>query len=393
VNDSNLATDYPSLRVKNLAQIKEADVKFGDFTLLVGPQASGKSIFLQMLKLILDPHLMALQLTVNGYDWGGNVSKFLELVFGEGMSSIWQKDTQIRLGRKQISFSANSLEKFRTTALKGEAKLFYIIAQRVLTIQSGWPRAFSSYEIGDPYVVKGFSETLRRFLENETGKTDTLIFPKPGRIQKSLQELFEKDIFFGSRIELDTSTLKKRFLLNVAGTKLPYMTWSAGQKEFMPLLLSFYFLLPINGEKHKNLEWVVIEEPEMGLHPQAIQSLMIIFLELMARGYRLVISTHSPILLELAWAMRFIQTNGGTSKHVLELFDLPQNADLKKIAETALNKSFKTYYFDRKSEGVFIKDISSLDPFSEDDLIADWGGLTTFSTRAGDVVAKIAANA
>ena len=40
-----------NLKVKSLGPIKEADVTFGDLTLLVGPQASGKSIFIQMLKL------------------------------------------------------------------------------------------------------------------------------------------------------------------------------------------------------------------------------------------------------------------------------------------------------------------------------------------------------
>jgi ABC-type multidrug transport system ATPase subunit len=37
------------LHVEQLAQIRKADVEFGDITLLVGPQASGKSVFLQLL--------------------------------------------------------------------------------------------------------------------------------------------------------------------------------------------------------------------------------------------------------------------------------------------------------------------------------------------------------
>ena len=42
----------PTLVVKNLAQIKSASIELGDFTLLVGPQASGKSILPQLLKLV-----------------------------------------------------------------------------------------------------------------------------------------------------------------------------------------------------------------------------------------------------------------------------------------------------------------------------------------------------
>jgi len=36
-----------SLRVERVGQIRCADLKFGDLTVLAGPQATGKSIFLQ----------------------------------------------------------------------------------------------------------------------------------------------------------------------------------------------------------------------------------------------------------------------------------------------------------------------------------------------------------
>jgi predicted ATPase len=44
----------PRLNVGNFGPIKSADVEFGDLTVLVGPQATGKSIFLQLLKLLVD---------------------------------------------------------------------------------------------------------------------------------------------------------------------------------------------------------------------------------------------------------------------------------------------------------------------------------------------------
>ncbi|HRI68301.1 MAG TPA: hypothetical protein PK156_28925 [Polyangium sp.] len=36
------------LRVTGFGPIRQADVKFGDLTVLVGPQASGKSLFVQL---------------------------------------------------------------------------------------------------------------------------------------------------------------------------------------------------------------------------------------------------------------------------------------------------------------------------------------------------------
>ena len=42
------------LRIENVGQIKKAEIDFGDLTVFVGPQATGKSIALQLLKLLLD---------------------------------------------------------------------------------------------------------------------------------------------------------------------------------------------------------------------------------------------------------------------------------------------------------------------------------------------------
>lgn len=40
--------------VKNFGPIRKVDIELGDLTVLIGAQASGKSLFLQMFKLIKD---------------------------------------------------------------------------------------------------------------------------------------------------------------------------------------------------------------------------------------------------------------------------------------------------------------------------------------------------
>jgi predicted ATPase len=47
------------VQLKNIGPIKDADIRFGDLTVFVGPQASGKSIALQFLKLVLDNGLLS----------------------------------------------------------------------------------------------------------------------------------------------------------------------------------------------------------------------------------------------------------------------------------------------------------------------------------------------
>jgi hypothetical protein len=173
------------------------------------------------------------------------------------------------------------------------------------------------------------------------------------------------------------------------------MTWSAGQKEFMPLLLSFYHLIPSSkASLRENIKWVIIEEPEMGLHPRAIESIMVVFLELIARGYKVIVSTHTPVLLELAWALKYVKEYKGTPDDLFELFSLPKSASLQKVFKTVIQeKSFNTYYFNLEKDGAVVKDISSLDAGSEDKAVSNWGGLSEFGSKASDIVSKLVANA
>src|SRR5208337_1753205 len=81
-----------TLNIQNLGQIKEASLTFGDLTVLVGPQATGKSIALQLLKLIVDAGQVQAELGRYGLDWTGKLPEFLDVYFGEGMRSIWRKN-------------------------------------------------------------------------------------------------------------------------------------------------------------------------------------------------------------------------------------------------------------------------------------------------------------
>lgn len=376
-----------NLNVINLGQIKEADIDFGSLTLFVGPQATGKSILLQLVKLLLDSPDIMHTIRNNGYDWEANINNFLEFYFGEGMSNILNNETKI-----YSDDAIMDLEKLLQDNKRKKEQLFLIPAQRVLTLENGWPRSFKSFEVGDPYAVRNFSEHLRLLMQQGLGSKESAIFPQKGRLKKELRETLDASIFHGAKVELKIIGMRKRIQINMNGNTLPFMAWSAGQREFMPLLLGLYWLMPASkASKKSNIDWVIIEEPEMGLHPQAILSVILMFLELLHRGYRLVISTHSPTLLEAVWVIRFLQKENCDIKYLYQLFNLKTSPAMTDLFENILNnKNFLTYYFDQQKDGVYIKDISSLDPGSLDLAIADWGGLTSFSSRASEVVSQAA---
>ena len=79
------------LRLKNIGQINDADIRFGDLSVFVGPQATGKSIALPFLKLVVDMGYVQEEMNRYGLDWSGSVAEFFDAYFGEGMRALWSE--------------------------------------------------------------------------------------------------------------------------------------------------------------------------------------------------------------------------------------------------------------------------------------------------------------
>jgi len=378
----------PKIILKNFGPIQSADIELGDMTVLVGPQATGKSLFLQLFKLLQDTPDIVRSLKSYGFDWSGDVSEFQALYFGEGLDQLWSKQTKIIWeGNNQ-----NLESLLEAPKSSRQESVFLVPAQRVLTLQNGWPRNFISYEMGDPYVLKRFSENIRQYMDKGLGSSDKPIFPQVGRFKKELRDLLAQDLFRQGQVQLGRKDSRKRMMLEVNKNSLPFMSWSAGQKEFTPLMLGLYWLMPPSKSPKKlAVNWVIIEEPEMGLHPRALSIVMLFCLELLSRGYKVILSTHASQILDMVWAMREIQQLQGNKDDVLSLFSLPQPvaAAFKPMAEAVLKLDYKTWFFEPQPKGVVVKDISGLDPGSDEAALSTWGELTDFPSRASDVVADL----
>lgn len=375
------------IRAKNIGPVREADIRFGDLTIFVGPQATGKSIFLQLLKLLVDKPSIHWTMQHYGLAQQGEADSFLDLYFGEGMASIWNKKTsRLVLGqaRKQTDLATYS----RPGRSDTPEKMFYIPAQRVMSLRDGMTRPFTDYRAGDPFVLRDFSDKLHWIVQNEIG-LDEDVFPRANRLDAVLRRPLEEHIFGGFGLRTDTSAHQRRLVLKSnSGRPLPYLVWSAGQREFVPLLLGLYWLLPpAKTPRRHDLEWVVIEEPETGLHPNGIGAVLNFVMELRMRGYRVCLSTHSPHVLDIAWALRFFQENRGQQRDVRNLLGLTSTPKTRRLADRVLQSEFRTYYFARNGR---VHDISDLDPGAEDIAEGGWGGLTEFSGRVGDIVAQVA---
>lgn len=310
-----------NIKIKNFGPIAHLDIDLGDLTILIGPQASGKTLFLQMLKLALDHEHIVSTLAKYNYVTENNVNNILNCYMGEGLSALWQDTTKVLFDKKELHKDMLAT----TTDETPQEKLFYIPAQRILSISDGRPKNFMEFDISSPYVLRQFSETLRLFFQKGIGNGHTL-FPLNHHIQHDINESFNKTIFHDGKVVIDERTGQKKMRMEVGNISLPFMTWSAGQKEFMPLLMAFYSLA--DKGTSPSYRYVVIEEPEMGLHPSAIQTVLQQVIAMMSAGYKVIISTHSPVLLDFAWAKTPFKTKtyyfSRSEKNTVETIDISQ---------------------------------------------------------------------
>ena len=334
-----------SFTLNNFGPIKAAEVEFGDMTFIVGPQASGKSIFLQAWKLRED--YLSIKNTLNNYSYNTDGDNILKHYFGINNLKMPQID-----GASQ----SNQTE-----------KIFYIPAQRVLCIADGRPKRFMEFDYETPYVVRQFSEyLLQNFAPDAEKMASAIASPS--------------SIYHNGKIEIDSSMGPQKMRLRVGETSLPFVAWSAGQKEYMPLSMANYF---ISKDQTSKFQYIVIEEPEMGLHPRAIIGFINEVSLLMAKGFKIVISTHSSVFLEFAWVIKTMQDSTEESfKNVISEAGIADSQAIDVLYKS--RKNIKTYFF---NNGIS-KDISTLDAWSNDPDVSQMGELTSFNALICDAIAK-----
>lgn len=379
-----------TLKIKNFGPIRSVKVEMGDLTILIGPQASGKSLFLELFKLTQDKsYVMEILRRYNYILSKTDANPFLDCYFGDGLHSLFCKDTEVIWADK--NFSTKDLLTMPKNNQQCQETVFYIPAQRILGISDGRPKNFMEFDGSAPFVLKNFSETLRVFIQSGLGNPD-VVFPMGSRLKGAVRNSIDKSVFHGAKVVIDQSSGQRKMKLNVGELSLPFMTWSAGQKEFMPLLLAMYCLSgpPTSVINKEDYKWVIIEEPEMGLHPRAIETVILQIIELMQSGYKVIVSTHSPTLLEFAWVYESLKNISSSQLHdaLCELFDIKNDCSTAKIFDGLQNKTLKAFFFSSVKEGVESTDISSLDVGDENPMIAEWGGLSAFSGKASEVVSK-----
>jgi hypothetical protein len=309
----------------------------------------------------------------------------LDGIFGEGMHAGWSPRSRVEW-RGEVVDPGKAEE---GAANPDVEKLFFVPAHRALLIATGWALPFHMCGEDAPVVARLFSQVLHDRL---SGRGSRELFPAPRMLDSWQTKLIDAAVFHGASIGIRSDARVKSLLLKHGKVELPFMAWTAGQREFAPLLMGLYRLLTDRrSRKLKEIDWVVIEEPEMGLHPQAVTVVVLLVLELLWRGYRVALSTHSPHLLTAIWMLQRLKEYKASWRLLCQGLGVEPKQGMKAVAVSALAKDYRVHLLEfGKDRKVTSKDISRLDPGSEDEGEAGWGGLTGFSSRFGEVVRKAA---
>ena len=237
------------LHIKNLGPIRDAAIEFGDLTVLVGPQATGKSLILQMMKLCLDgPHIVY-TLDENGFPVG-NQQLILEQFLGEGMGAVWTEQTSVSWNGKSLKPEKLLLGKKRDPEPSPQGlveTVSYIPAQRSLALADGWPQLFHQFQVPPPYVLRRYSQGLHGLLHSGSGVDAAVLFPIAGRIEASIRDYIDRAIFHNGQLYVSQEGVRRQLKLDYGAAKPSFSSWTAGQREFIPLLLKLYALMPSQG--------------------------------------------------------------------------------------------------------------------------------------------------
>ncbi|MEH1907353.1 MAG: AAA family ATPase [Nostoc sp.] len=140
--------------------------------------------------------------------------------------------------------------------------------------------------------VQSLIEILANAYRNTTDEREKEIHKRPEiAIYEKLAELLEKEILQG-RIDFNESGLENEILFQPSEKiKLEMTVASSMVKELAPLVLCLRYLA-------KPDELLIIDEPEMNLHPSGQVAITEFLAMLVQAGLKILITTHSPYILD-----------------------------------------------------------------------------------------------
>jgi hypothetical protein len=146
------------------------------------------------------------------------------------MRTAWHTNSAVSFESRSVSPSTWTKGIKKTV----RGRVLCIPAHRALLLVEGWPAPCIKLNADTPVVARLFSQNLyQRF----SGRQAAALFHVTRLLKEEYRSQIDGAIFHGGRVELKKDRLSYRLALAFKDANLPFMTWTAGQREVTPLLL------------------------------------------------------------------------------------------------------------------------------------------------------------
>jgi len=235
------------LQLKNIGMIKEANVKLDGLTVIAGENDTGKSTVGKALYLYLH--------TLNS---NKNANSLAQSVFGYGLSP--SDNPEIGIDKKDKDYQVIFVE---TPLIWNFTDFFRDIAQVESQMQ---------IELDYPYLMKDLNFKLH--------------------IKKASDGINIKDkmtVLMGGEFKKDEMG---RYYFDKYGKKIELVNTATGIKMF-----GIFQVLSQNNYLNENTV-LVLDEPEVHLHPKWQLEMAKLIVELVKNGVSILVNSHSPYMIE-----------------------------------------------------------------------------------------------
>lgn len=253
--------------IKGFKCLRDVRVELGPFNVLIGPNDSGKSSFLQALQ---EPRSRL---------------RIANLGPGERSIRLWTQDSDVLLrSTDELNVFLDGREVSRNVLFQNPMRVFTRVSEPLMLE----PTAVASLS---PRGTGGLSQLIRDRGRGATAHLARVALGDRARydaIQKGMHDITRgriREIIVGE----DTGEGYPLSFRLFDGTVIPASELSQG------LLVYFAFLTIVHRDDAPAV--LLVEEPENGVHPLRLHEIVALLRSLTERGVQIIMTTHSPDLL------------------------------------------------------------------------------------------------
>ncbi|MBV8116576.1 MAG: AAA family ATPase [Candidatus Eremiobacteraeota bacterium] len=329
------------VRLTNYKSIAKADVRLGPLTLLVGLNGSGKSNFLDAMRFVSDALNAPLDYAFRERGGLNDVRRRSDghpTHFGIRLDFTLPSGTRgtysFKIGsRKEGNYSVDTEEcilhpqsfpalQVRYKTLSGKVqflenappvardRLYLVNVSGLTHFEEAFntlknlrfynlnPEAIRDFQPAstDPYLLRDGANitTVLRRIENDDPKSHALIVQYLSAIVPQIQDVSVATIGKGSLGKLETLAFKQQVSARKALWPFAANSMSDGTLRAVGILVA---LFQDDESSHNELAAIGIEEPEVAVHPGALNTIFSAILRASERR-QIIVTSHSPDLLD-----------------------------------------------------------------------------------------------